>query len=793
MPIVVDFVKQEALERRRDGELTFDDLILGARDLLLADREAAESLRDRYDALLIDEFQDTDPLQVDIAMAFGTAAATGKTEPGRLFLVGDPKQSIYRFRRADMSMYSGVRKFIGGGGGEFPVLSQNRRSRAVILSWVNAVFKEMIGNGERPDIQPLYQPIVEERSESLIGPGVACFGGDIGKERSAREIREMEATHAALLCRTAVNQQWEVFDVSVARSRRAKYRDIALLMPTRTVLGALERALGESGVPYRVEGGSLVYRTQEVRDLVNCLAAINDPDDEVAVVAALRSPAFACSDVDLARHKASGGFFNYTRSAPAKGDELVTSSLAALADYHSTRQDLSLAALVERFVAERMLVETGVLDRGDRNTFRRMRFVAEQARVFESNGPESLGEFVAWLEHCAEREFLDNEGAGLDDDEDAVRILTIHGAKGLEFPIVLMVGTATSPNDRLKTYMANHATGEVAVAIGAVGYGRHFGAGPHEALKAMEKMHGDAEFARMLYVAATRARDHLLVSLYRSASRSGRSAAARLEESGARNLAPPIIAPVPEVNEVLSPLSGLTVDVPQYGTVGEFKVARDELVARARRRLFTSATAEVRETREGAEKEGSNDESEPWSRGRGGTRLGRAVHATIQSLPWDADPQMVTAFSSAQAVAEAIPQRANQVSRLVRSALESKAAQRAKAAPRALREVPFAVQSGDVTVEGFIDLLIDDGSGLEIVDWKTDQISPVEVDARLEKYRLQAGLYVWGIQEATGKRVHRVTYVFVSAGREVTLGEPQDLTESARRHLSTRTGAPPPL
>jgi len=521
------------------------------------------------------------------------------------------------------------------------------------------------------------------------------------------------------------------------------------------------------------------------------LAAINDPDNEVTVVAALRSPAFACSDVELARHKANGGYFNYNRRTPDKGDERVTSSLAALAGYHLTRQDLSLAALVERFVAERMIVETGVLDRGDRNTFRRMRFVAEQARVFESSGPESLREFVAWLENCADREFLDNEGAGLDDDEDAVRILTIHGAKGLEFPIVIMVGAATAPNDRPRTYMANHSTSEVAVAIGAVGSNRHFESGPYGALKESEKAHSYAEFARMLYVAATRARDHLLVSLHRSASRAARSAAARLEESGARNLARPIVAPATDRSGTFSPLSGLTVDEPTYATVAEFRVARDELVARARRRLFTSATAEVRETKGGPEKESANDESEPWSRGRGGTRLGRAVHATIQSLPWDADRLTVAAYSRAQAVAEAIPERASQAALLVQVALQSEAAQRARAARRALREGTFAVQSGDVTVEGFIDLLIEDAAGLEVVDWKTDQIGPSQVEDRLGDYRLQAGLYVWGIQEATGMRVHRVTYVFVSARREVSQGDPQDLAEAARRHLTTRTAAPP--
>jgi ATP-dependent helicase/nuclease subunit A len=158
----------------------------------------------------------------------------------------------------------------------------------------------------------------------------------------------------------------------------------------------------------------------------------------------------------------------------------------------------------------------------------------------------------------------------------------------------------------------------------------------------------------------------------------------------------------------------------------------------------------------------------------------------------DAGDAMVRDFANAQAVAEAIPDRAGQVARLVRRALDSEAAQRAREAPRALREVPFAVQSGDVTLEGFIDLLIETPEGLEVVDWKTDQIPAADVDERLEEYRLQAGLYVWGLQTATARRVHRVTYVFASAEREVSPGDPQQLAENAMRHLAARTVAAPP-
>jgi ATP-dependent helicase/nuclease subunit A len=599
----------------------------------------------------------------------------------------------------------------------------------------------------------------------------------------------MEAGDAAALCKSIIAGGWEVCDPGSGAVRPAQYRDIALLMPTRNVLIPLERALADAGIPYRVEGGSLVYRTQEVRDLINCLSAIDDPSDEVAVVAALRSPAFACSDVELAQHRAAGGRFDYSQDK-GNGDVRVREALSTLASYHARRHNGSLAALVERFVAERLLVETGILDQGDRNSFRRMRFVVEQARSFEAGGPESLREFVLWLERRGDQHILDNEGAGLDDDEDSVRILTIHGAKGLEFPIVLMVGMGSYPNDRPSgAYLADHASGDLAVCVGHKGQNRQFRLGNWDQLRLAESAHASAEFARLLYVAATRARDHLLFSLYRKGE-GIRTAAGILESNGATDIAARIAPSHPDSTR-RPPLEGLEVDPPGYASAAQLESRRLELVSSARRRRYTSATAEVRETREeGSEKRDEEDSGEPWARGRGGTRLGRAVHAAIQSLPLDADEEQIRAFSRAQAVAEAIPHRTQDVAGLVQAALSSEAAARARSSQRAQREVAFAVQSGDITLEGFADMVIETDEGLEIVDWKTDQISPGELDARLEEYRLQAGLYVWGLESATGLAVSRVTYVFAALQREVAPGDPAGLAEYAMRHLSAPNAHP---
>ena len=700
---------------------------------------------------------------------------TGQPEPGRLFLVGDPKQSIYRFRKADMAVYSRTLEAITVRGVPPLALATNKRSRRVILDWVNAVFERVMGREGVPGVQPAYRAIYPERAPALAGPGAAWMGGEVGG--TAREIRQMDARDVAGQCRAVLAERWQVQDRNQT-VRAARYGDIAILIPTRAILPPLERALAESGVPYRVEGGSLIYRTQEVRDLLNCLTAIDDPADEVAVVGALRSPAFACSDVDLMEHRASGGRFNYLGPRLEERQGPTAEGLRALAAYHRERHATSLAALIERFVAERGLIETGILDQGDRNSFRRMRFVIEQARAFEAGGPESLRAFVHWMEHRAGQAILDNEGAGVDDDEDAVRVLTIHGAKGLEFPIVFLAGLAAAARPQTPVYSADYGTNEVAVSIGAKTRYSNFELGDVAGLSHIEGEHAEAEFARLLYVGATRARDHLVVSLYHS-TRGGKCAARRLIEAGAGELAAQLPAPAAAGGERPRPFADLSVEPPDVQTEQELAAQREALVSAALTIKYTSATALG-----GFKKDEASDESEPWKRGRGGTDLGRAVHAAIQSLPLDADDALIEAFSRAQAVAEAIPHRARDVARLVRWTLrESAAMERARSAARALREVPFAMALDGQVLEGFVDLLTETPDGIEIVDWKTDQIPAERVRERLRDYELQAGLYVLGIEAATGRTVSAVTYVFASARVEVSPGDPAALREAARSRL----------
>ena len=319
------FVQAGVEERRREGRLRFHDLLVLTRQVLRDDRAGPvvrASLAHRYQRLLIDEFQDTDPIQVDIAALIASDKhddpptwAETPVKAGRLFFVGDPKQSIYRFRRADIGTYLQAQSVFGGASGNVR-LSANFRSTRPIIDWVNITFGRLIVEVEGS--QPGYSPLEATREHPSAGPGVAILGADAHPGRpKAHELRRAEANDVVDAIRTAVEDGWNVREPNRDQEswRPARLGDIAVLLPARTSLAALEQALDNADIAYRAETASLVYATAEVRDLLMVARAIDDPTDELAVVSALRTPAFGCGDDDLYLHKQQPGAAGTTRQS----------------------------------------------------------------------------------------------------------------------------------------------------------------------------------------------------------------------------------------------------------------------------------------------------------------------------------------------------------------------------------------------------------------------------------------------------------------------------------------------
>ena len=837
------FVLQLAEGRKAEGRAEFHDLLVWARDLLRESPSARRHFRQRFTHLLIDEFQDTDPIQAEIAfylagppdsdtansgvadtgagdgvadtgMADGGVADDGAAAardwrrmaplPGKLFVVGDPKQSIYRFRRADIAALQEVRQLLGAAAQVS--LSQNFRSQDRIIGWVNQVFAAWMaggGTGETagaPALQAEYESLSPWWTPEASTPplGVHRMGGPV--EGNADAARSREAQAIASLVRDMAGQTgggasgWPVRRELAGPLVEAQYQDICLLLPARTTLPYLEQALESAAVPYRIESQSLVLNTQDVRELLNCLRAIDSPADQVALIAALRSSAFACSDIELLQFYDAGGRFDYF--SPGQGGGPVADGLKVLREFHERRAWDDPAELIERFIRERRMVETAFGRPRPRERWRRLRFVAEQCRAFAqaNSGGHSLRRFLDWMERQADEGFRTIETPAPETDEDCVRIMTVHAAKGLEFPIVILAGLGRVPRYRPGAALFDRRTGRAEVRIGPdnQGAGARFETPGFAEVAALEKRAQAAEEVRLTYVAATRARDHLVVSLFRPEKGMDNSPAAILESlsesapqlwrevDGYRLTHPRPAAPPPPA--VAAAPDDFALRRAQWQT------ERAAVIARAQRPQAQAVTAVTRLEKD----EPESGEAFYYRRGRGGAPLGRAVHTVLQTVDLDTGDGL-QATSQAQAAAEEIPAQADEVAALAQAALESAIVRRAADGRRDgraayYREVFISAPLPNGTLmEGFIDLLLDEPEGLTIIDYKTDSVeTPDDIAQAAQRHAVQMGLYAWAAGQVTGKPVRQAVLLFLRPSREHIFDDIPALTANALAAVAPR-------
>ena len=514
-----------AQARRADGGLEFHDLLVLSRNLLRSSVHARHVLHERFQHLLLDEFQDTDPIQIELAVLIATSAADVSdmawfdmpVEPGRLFFVGDPKQSIYRFRRADIALFLRARDRFAGADGSAQ-LEANFRTVEPIVSWVNALFEAKMPN-EEPGAQPKYQSLVASRraetpDQSSIHRPVLLGGPNDNDRIPAGELRAIEADDVVGMVRAIVADpsSWPVFDGSADAWRPASLDDITILLPTRTSLPFLRAALDDAQLRYRIVTGTLVYDTQEVVDALAALRAIDDPGDELSLVAALRSPLYACSDVDLVIWRRNGGRWDVRAPIP----ETIAAShpvAAAVTHLHGLWRDrwfLTPSMLLERLLRERRASLLAFGDPRTTDVWRRLRFLIDQARTFEESNSGDLRAFTQWAALQSGSMARVHEPLLPETDEAALSIQTIHGSKGLEFPITILSGMTTQlRNSRAGVSVLWPEDGLPSVRM-KKGVETH----EHGPLADLEAAMDDYEKVRLAYVATTRARDHLIVSCH---------------------------------------------------------------------------------------------------------------------------------------------------------------------------------------------------------------------------------------------------------------------------------------
>lgn len=814
---------QEAKSKR--GRLDFLDLLVKARDLVRDDPELRRELQRRFTHIFVDEFQDTDPLQAEILLLLSAQNSESddwlrvEPVPGKLFIVADPKQSIYRFRRADVALYERVKKQLIAAGARAAYLSVSFRSVPALQEIVNAAMSEAMKPTEN-NYQANYVPLEPDRGVSEAQPPVVALPiprpyGDWGYlTRYAMQRSEPDAV-AAWVRWLIEESDYKVTSRGEDAPRPIGPSDVCLLFRRfvasgRSVTQPYVDALQALDVPHVLVGGRGFYQREEIDAMRVALTAIERPDDELSVFATLRGPLFSLSDDTLFRFRSRHGMlhpFRRTTKELVDDDESVQESMDVLARLHRNRNFRPIAlTLRELLDATRAQAGFALWQAGDQVLANVLRLM-QLARNFEESGGLSFRGFVEHLDALAENA-TQSEQPLIEDGVEGVRLMTVHKAKGLEFPVVVLCDITCS----LSMGASRHVDAER--GIFAV---RFAGGSPWELLdhEETESERDRAESLRLLYVAATRARDLLAVPVV----------ADRPERDGwvgpllpalyppARSYRFPMVAPnVPRFtgeecviersarSDIMpgegirpglhKPMTGrhevvwwdphhLELDTPtkpglrrhwileaapdEGPTVGEreheaWSERRHDLVERGSIESLhaTSVSRLVDEELVAPEGADAVDVSEVPGRDPqrpGGKRFGSLVHELLARLPWDigpVDPDDVAPLAQSLARTLGATEAESEAAvSAVLAALQHSIFVQAIDAPECSRETSLLYRDGaERLVEGIPDLVFRTApeEPWTIVDFKTD----LRIDMSQDPYRRQVAHYVEALQAATG-------------------------------------------
>ena len=493
----------EEYTRRKwsEAQLDFDDLLCLARNLLRDNESVRRRAMRGIELLMVDEFQDTDPVQADLVRLL----CGDRLCDGRLFLVGDAKQSIYRFRRADPRVFAALRNELPAKG-RLP-LTTNFRSQPAILRFVNETFAN-----EMAEYEPL-EPI--DPKQYSPEPSVEfLFSLSEDKSDNAELRRRREARWIARRIKSLLEDETpRIRDQGTLR--RVRPGDIAILFRALSNVHLYEQALVEEGLEYYLAGGRAFFAQQEVHDLANLCRWLEDPADELSLAGVLRSPFFGLSDdtLLLLKPEPTSRFINGLHKPPKLPEtqaEQVRRAAATLDELRARKDFLGIADLLQLAV-DRTGYDAALLCEhlGSRKLANLRKLIA-QARALDEAGGVTLGEFVIRLNEAIREQDKEELAATHPEVADVLRLMTIHQSKGLEFPVVVVADLDGSRRGGENTACYDRVLGPI-FSLPDDGDGKppHLG---QLLYRKEQNSEDEAEQVRLFYVAVTRAKDHLILS-----------------------------------------------------------------------------------------------------------------------------------------------------------------------------------------------------------------------------------------------------------------------------------------
>lgn len=478
--------------KKENQTLDFDDLLVLA-TRLGRDNWVVEKVCERFRFYLVDEFQDTNSLQWQLLEPF--------VQKSNILVVGDSKQSIYRFRHADIGVFERVQKWIGESG-QVLEMPQNYRSAPSLVNFCNSVFRKLMVR--HVAYESKHQEMEPARETSSVGSVESCFYESEEAWGSPRDPSIVSA------------------NIHRIKAEGFQFGDIAILLRARTHLQAYENSLRAGGIPFQTIGGAGFLNRQEVLDVLNLLRFLADTDNDIALIGILRSPFFNFSDEDL--------YHLSIRPGGHWWDKLKTATSESRLNHwdfaHSCLKDwlTKPTGMLTSRIVEEALIHSGyflILESSSRTvqTQRNLLKIIRIIQKFEIETPSNIRVIVRFLEELIRSDSNEPEETAFRPEEDAVRVYTIHGAKGLQFPVVILPGLGSplnlSRNNRLVVEDIDWG-GQLQSQIGfkiwnpSKGH-KDFRHPVCRMLRRLNHYRTIAEEKRLLYVALTRAEDRLVL------------------------------------------------------------------------------------------------------------------------------------------------------------------------------------------------------------------------------------------------------------------------------------------
>ncbi len=748
-PYVDEAVDEYARTRRESGRLTFQDLLELAARLLRNHPEVRHHFQNRYHCLFVDEFQDTDPIQAEILL-YLTGENLQETDwrkltprPGSLFLVGDGKQSIYRFRRADVETFDLVRNRIADTNGDIVNLNTNFRSLGPLCDWINAAFEPLFAAHEKPyqaEFAPLFKYRPDDETDAVLRISI-----DKVYRNSRSQIAEQDAERIANFIAATVNGE----------DTNASPGDFLILTRTSGYLSHYAQALEKCGIPFDITGGDRLGEADVLHTLADFLETVYMPDNPLPLLAYLRGDLVGLGDDILYEFKKTGGVFNWTRDLPKGMDPELHRTFAQAYEHlknasewlQSLSPDTAIARCVEK-LGLLPFVHTQPMGATHAGNLIRILSLVREWTAQGLHWGQVVTELRALID---DRDYKIEQMTLPSAQEDVVRLMNLHQAKGLQGKIVFLADPYDTSYTRYgPEFHVSRTSDEPFLALPITKprgpYQREVVAEPvdWEDAETEETRFLQGEELRLLYVAATRAENLLVVSTYEEKPDHGPWSPLyphlkNVPELAHGNHSP---HPIPETPSTKTPSVELEREQRDqfWQTVKKesFKVAQ-----------VTDDRADITYSDEGRSATGR------------GAAYGTVIHhifddAINRRLPDDPTPYVIHLLQEAGADAGFLPQALNALQHFRNSEIWTEI----QASETVYTEVPFAISqaennvSPDKIIRGVIDLVYRLPGGWKIVDYKTNAVKTDEdVQALCEQTADQVNTYAEHWAKFTGEPV----------------------------------------